>query len=395
MARGIGIPFLADVSNYIRGLRLSADETEALADALADVTDVGDDTFDTLADDADTAARELEDAFARAQRDVDDTFSDIADDAEDSFDRMRRDAGQAGTDMAEDLNTGVKGGQTSALFSEIGDEAAENLGEAFRARDPVGFIVETLTSLTPALGVAGIAIGAGAAIVHQLIQGISEEEAALRERIADLRGVIESELGEINFAVLQHALGDIIAGFDSNVTGAKEGIQGFEEALELAGIDVAEFNQAVSTGDVQWLEDAAARLADMAESTEQLNESMKWEEAARVLDEGLAGVEEALAEQEAFYRLLETEEQQRERNNEKVERGVQATRDAQDSQSDLTLEIGDTADETGTWVGKAEEAADVLATTKAEAREIRDAIKDIPSNKTVTITVVERGRKAT
>lgn len=116
---------------------------------------------------------------APAQRELE----DLADESErtarridDSFDRVKRSADSS----LDDLGSSTKGKAREA-GAEVGAEFTENMGEAFRSGDIGGLVTESLTSLAPALGAAGIGIGIGAALISNMVAGIKEQKQKLTE----------------------------------------------------------------------------------------------------------------------------------------------------------------------------------------------------------------------
>ena len=130
----------------------------------------------------------------QAERAADELDNVSTDGVQRELDDLRRASATAAADMSNDFDragseidsdTGFRGkmGETG---SEVGAEFSENIGEAFRGGDFKDTILETFTSLGPALGVAGIAVGAGAAIVNGIISGAEERKAALQEQLDEL-----------------------------------------------------------------------------------------------------------------------------------------------------------------------------------------------------------------
>lgn len=110
--------------------------------------------LDNLADAADTTARRMDDSFDRVR---------------DSSKRNLDKVGEEGSSHAK------------AAGQEIGAEFAENIGEAFRSGDVGALVTESLTSLGPALGVVGIGIGLGAALITNAVKGIQKNKQLLTE----------------------------------------------------------------------------------------------------------------------------------------------------------------------------------------------------------------------
>lgn len=118
--------------------------------------------FERATRDMDGDLRTLDRAYdrsAQSSKDWSRTVDRSADDAADGLTHAKARFGEAG--------------------SEVGAEFAENVGEAFRSGDYVGALAETFTSLTPALGAIGLAVGAAVGIG----KGVLDSMNADRERI--------------------------------------------------------------------------------------------------------------------------------------------------------------------------------------------------------------------
>lgn len=170
--RGIRIPFVAEVSGWLRGTRAISDDLSGLSNDLRDTARAADRT-------ADDVERNLEDAADDSAR----AFRDFANDVDDALDRVRRDADRTGDEASRDLADGLsKGrGRVGAVGAEIGDEVVENLGEAVRSGNPADLVLETFTSLGPALG----ALGIGAALVTGIVKSFIDKANEQRQRITD------------------------------------------------------------------------------------------------------------------------------------------------------------------------------------------------------------------
>lgn len=118
--------------------------------------------LDDLADAADATARRMDDSFDRVSRSVGTSLDDT---------------GRVGESRAK------------AAGGEIGAELAENMGEAFRSGDVTSLVTESLTSLAPALGAAGIGIGIGTALVANMIKGT---KAAAEKLQAATQAVVDN-----------------------------------------------------------------------------------------------------------------------------------------------------------------------------------------------------------
>jgi hypothetical protein len=145
-ARGVVVDLIANVADFIRG-------TDKVDTALAEVSD----SLDTVARDGEQAAEKLERSFSEAARKIDD-----------------------------DTSKNLKSGKMKDVGSEVGSEFAQNFGEAVRGGNPAQAITETVTSLGPAFGLAGVAAAAGAGLVLSFINGAAERAAEVKAMAAGL-----------------------------------------------------------------------------------------------------------------------------------------------------------------------------------------------------------------
>lgn len=175
--RGIRVPFVAEVTDWLRGTRAISDDLDGLGRDLRDLSRDSDRAADDIGDDLDRAADEGSRAF-RA----------FADDVDDALDRVRRDADRTGQQAGDDLSDGLSRGKgrVGDVGGEIADEFTENFGEAIRSGNPADAILETFTSLGPALGVLGIGAAVAAGIVNQFVQKAAEQKARVADAAASL-----------------------------------------------------------------------------------------------------------------------------------------------------------------------------------------------------------------
>lgn len=146
--RDLVVRFLSDVKGFLNGTQ---DMEEALRDVARDeerVADVGEESARRLARAYDRAADSITRDQRRAQKDVREGFADTS--------------------------------------REVGDEFAENVGEAFRSGDYLGAIQETFTSLTPALGAVGLGIGAAIGVGAGIVANINESREKVKAAASDL-----------------------------------------------------------------------------------------------------------------------------------------------------------------------------------------------------------------
>lgn len=169
MGKGIRVPFVADVRKFISG-------TDRIEDSLDDVAD----SLDKLTAEGDAVERQLESNFRDIAADARTQFRKVGKAADDGFDQVRR------------------SGKAAEAGREVGGEFAQNFGESVRSGDPAGALVETVTSLGPAFGAAGVALaaafGIGKALVDEANKSKARLKAAGKTAFNALRdGVIEAQ----------------------------------------------------------------------------------------------------------------------------------------------------------------------------------------------------------
>lgn len=199
MARGIRIPFLSEVRDFLRG-------TSDVETALEDVSDALDDVADNGRDAGRDVARYLSDGADEA--------GDSADAAErkfkTAFDTLKRESREAGRDVDDGVRKGLDGaGEATETFR---DETRQNLSESvssFRGdiEDIPQLVQDVLGGVSADLGVigglaaAGVAALIGTAIAQlqsmsDRINEAKEEAAALAAEIVETgRGIDGVDLG--------------------------------------------------------------------------------------------------------------------------------------------------------------------------------------------------------
>lgn len=166
MARGIVIPFTLDPRAFTRGLRTITTDLDDVRRGFARVEDSGDDAADG----------------------IERSFEGLGRSFEQEVDRMERAARGADLDDQLDLDRGgTLRGRAGIVGAEVADEFSENFGEAIRSGNPTDALLETFTSLGPALG----ALGLGAALVTGLVNNARQEAA---RQAGVLRGAVASLL---------------------------------------------------------------------------------------------------------------------------------------------------------------------------------------------------------
>jgi hypothetical protein len=216
MASGIRIPFVADVRDWLRGTRTVRDDLDDIERGLDDVADSGRDSARDLERGFTDASRDIEDSFRDVERsgrdsardlergfessgdDIERVFSDIERDAEQALDDIERKA--SSTDIAAEIGKSNRRGKMAEVGAELGDELSENLGEGFRSGDMASVVTESLTSLAPALGVVGIAIGGIAGLAGGIIRGTQQATENITNAASSLFGQIVDAAEEQGWA---------------------------------------------------------------------------------------------------------------------------------------------------------------------------------------------------
>lgn len=212
---------------------------------------------------------EAETHLEALERATADTSDDINRSLRSIDDGVSSTLGSGGTfDRAVD-DVETSGRRMKDIGSEVGSEFAENIGEGIRSGDIGGSILETFTSLGPALGVAGIGIAAGAGIINGIISGFRDRRAELIENVSSMFSEIEVKATD-TAATIQKAIRDTYTFKDvvAEVGGGDEtaGMKNVEQAAAAIGVD---FNAIVDVLRGAWNPAAQRTLALLqAQSTE-------------------------------------------------------------------------------------------------------------------------------
>lgn len=211
MAKGFSLPFIADVSNFLKG-------TRNMSDALEDVADAVDDLGDSTAKSADKAGDKLADGFkdgaktaASSLDKVDASLKDTATEAKSleskassAFKSIAADAKASGDKVGKSQKEGYK--EASEGVQEFGDEANATATETAASFDGsfesiLGMAQETAANafagFGPAGAIAGLAAAAGIGIAVSQMQAGAEEANKFKEASIDLAGQIVEAGGRI------------------------------------------------------------------------------------------------------------------------------------------------------------------------------------------------------
>lgn len=306
MARPIRIPFVSDVTGFLRG---TSDVEQALDDVVDSLDDVsreaqraGEDAGRELADgvengldrvvqDAlrageeagqrladgikagrpgDELAREFDESMRKIEADVKAAADQIDTSTEqmeasfrDAFDRVKKDAGDAGKKVGDDTSDGFDRAKEGA--SEFRDEANSTAREAAASFDGSAESVadafqevaaNAFAGFGPAGAAAGLAAAAGIGFAINAIQGGQEEAEEFREKISDITASLVElrSSGDSPLTLVRDRLVEMAeAGTDADDNLAKIA----DRAREIDGIDFASLARGLA-GDP----DAARRNID-------------------------------------------------------------------------------------------------------------------------------------
>lgn len=231
----IKIPFLAEVSSFIRGMRDSGASVDDLAGDLDELARDGEragdkiygsfegvaDQLDDVGDDAKSAADKLERSFKDALDEVRDSSRRAGDDLGDNIKRGANDAEDAVGDFKSEAASTAR--ETAASF----DGSAESIGDAFQE-----VAANALGAFGPLGAAAGLALAVGfGALTAQIQQGAEETEQRVSDMYADM---IESGELFLSKSFVQQSLADIFG----KVDGAAISWANLQATVEATGLSV-------------------------------------------------------------------------------------------------------------------------------------------------------------
>jgi hypothetical protein len=291
MAGGFNLPFLADVSGFLKG-------TGSMADALDDVADSLDDLANSSAKGAEKAGDKLGDGFKDGSRDavqalgkVDAGLKDTGTEAKTldskastAFKSIAADAKASGDKVGKSQKEGFK--EAESGVKEFGDEANSTAKETAASFDGsadsiLGMFQETAANafagFGPAGAAAGLAAAAGIGIAISQMQAGAEEANKFKEASIDLAGQIVDAGGRIE----DIDLGGIISAWgrkaveDNWITPwTNEASTQFQETAKdarAAGVDIAD----AVKGSAGTAADSKALLAGTADAWQELSKRIQ------------------------------------------------------------------------------------------------------------------------
>ena len=291
MAGGFNLPFLADVSGFLKG-------TNSMADALDDVADSLDDLATSSARDAERAGDKLGDGFKDGSRDavqalgkVDSGLKDTGTEAKtldskasSAFKSIAADAKASGDKVGKSQKEGFK--EAESGVKEFGDEANSTAKESAASFDGsaesiIGSFQEVAANafagFGPAGAIAGLAAAAGIGIAISQMQAGAEEANKFKEASIDLAGQIVDAGGDIRDV----DLGGIISAWGRQVVEdnwitpwTNEASTQFQETAKdarAAGVDIAD----AVKGSAGTAADSQALLAGTADAWQELSKRIQ------------------------------------------------------------------------------------------------------------------------
>jgi hypothetical protein len=186
MAGGFKIPFLADVSGFIKGTDNMADKLDEVSDSLTDLgKHRGLDKMEDGLKDAGTAADKMEtkvsDAFKHIAQDARSAGKKLGDEVKDGTDK----AGEGFSNMKEESASSAK--EAAASFGSIEDSAGtlqEILANAFVGFGPAGMA-------------AGLVAAAGIGLAVTAAQEAAETNTAAKQKAVDMVDALAEAGGKI------------------------------------------------------------------------------------------------------------------------------------------------------------------------------------------------------
>ncbi len=243
MGRGIGVPFVADVSGFLAG-------TKGIEGALAKV--------DSSLDNVGSHGSQLEGNFR------------------DTFSHVDRDATTYGTAAGGHFGGGLgheaekEGRKTGRRAGKaIGSDLTQSIGGSIGAgagtvTDAVGGM---LAGILPALGPIGAAIGVGALIIGEVIKGIQGSSAEATKAAKALGVEIAKDLadGIMSGDEIQKALQTVMG-----ANSFEEAASTLATAARQAGVDVSTFYSAFTSMDPTYIQSVTDKFNGQADALTKL-----------------------------------------------------------------------------------------------------------------------------
>lgn len=302
MAAGIVVNLVANVREFVSGLRKGTQSVEDLADELDDVQRDGVKAGDAVGDGFTDAGKDIDKSTDELRR-----FSDV-------LDQVRDDARRTGRSIGDDTRAGTR--EAGEGFDEFRDEANSTARESAASFDgSAESVVDSFQEIAanafagfgPAGAVAGLAAAAGVGIVTSKLQEAKDKAQETAEEIADIAGQL-IEVGSSSLGADQ-----VVDALNELATTAEDGkipLDELRKQADAAGISFADYARGVAgdsgalrrsydevNREIDAQSDALSDLANMQNlSTDEVFEAGKAGEAHL---EALGKTREALLKQDA------------------------------------------------------------------------------------------------
>lgn len=236
MGKGIGVPFVADVKDFLKGTGQVEDALDGVIDSLDGVAregkrsaDLIETSFEGMSEEVQAADRRLEakfDAFFESvERDSDTASSKMEREFKSAFDSVERSAKSSGDKASKaisdipDETRGKAKGKFAFLGEELGGEFSQNIGEGISSgktgvAGALDTMLGTLGGVLPALGPAGALVGVGALVVGSIVQGILNNQEEVRKAIQQtMSDAVDAAADIFDNGPKTRSIGEIIKGF--------------------------------------------------------------------------------------------------------------------------------------------------------------------------------------
>jgi len=284
MAKGINIPFIAEVRDFLRGTKNVEDALDDVVDSLDDVAKEADTSGEKAAD----AFKDVEDAAEDAGKAIDNKFSEKVEEAadeakplekkfKDAFDNVKDASKTAGDSVGKNVNDGFDKAKEGA--DEFKDEAQSTAKEAAASFDGSADSIadafqEVAANAFAGFGPAGQAAGLAAALgigvaisklqeVADKINEVKEQTGELALEFKDAGGRLEEMnlVGQFDEWLVQ--IQDARSWFEIWQKDAITNLDNVKEAIEGTGISLGDLYNAFSENDTTALRDYVELLKDV------------------------------------------------------------------------------------------------------------------------------------
>lgn len=235
-SRGIGVPFVADVSGFLKGTKDVEGALDDVIDSLDDVAregkrsaDLIETSFEGMSEEVQAADRRLEEKFNAFFDSVEADSTSASDKMErefkhafDSVERSAQTSGRKASQHIEDIPDQTRGkakGKFGALGTELGGEFSQNIGEGISSgktgvAGALDLMLGTLGGVVPALGPAGAMVLLGGLAAVSIAKGIFENKDEVRKAVQQaMSDAVDAAADIFDNGPKPRSLGEIIKGF--------------------------------------------------------------------------------------------------------------------------------------------------------------------------------------